>query len=101
MEYRNLTIIGTSHIARESIEEVRNTIFKEKPDIIALELDRKRLYALMHKKKEKLSIYNILKMLPGLFPPVQTKSPREHLNLVDEHIPDEISEKDQLFLLIP
>jgi len=68
MEYRNLTIIGTSHIARESIEEVRNTIFKEKPDIIALELDRKRLYALMHKKKEKLSIYNIFRVgIKGFF----------------------------------
>ena len=38
-----LKIIGTSHIAKESVEEVKDTILKEKPDIIALELDRKRL----------------------------------------------------------
>ena len=59
VKYKNLTIIGTSHIAKQSIEEVRNTIEKEKPDIIALELDNQRLYALMNRKKQKASIYNI------------------------------------------
>lgn len=54
MRYKNLTIIGTSHIASESLEEVKKVIDKEKPDIVALELDRKRLAALLSKKRAKL-----------------------------------------------
>ncbi|AJF62388.1 MAG: TraB family protein [archaeon GW2011_AR20] len=49
--YKNLTIIGTSHISKESILKVGNFISKNKPDIIALELDRKRLIALIDKRK--------------------------------------------------
>lgn len=53
MKYGNLTVIGTSHIASESLNEVRKVIEAEKPDIIALELDRKRLSALISKKQSK------------------------------------------------
>ena len=62
MKHRNLTIIGTSHIAQQSLDEVKKAIEKDKPDIVALELDKNRLYALMHKKKGKISIYNIRKI---------------------------------------
>ena len=44
-----ITIIGTSHIARQSIREVKEAIEKGKPDIVALELDRQRLPALLRK----------------------------------------------------
>lgn len=62
MKYKNLIIIGTSHIARQSLEEVKNIIEKEKPDIIALELDKKRLIALTRAKKAKIGFYNIKKI---------------------------------------
>ena len=39
---QNLIIIGTSHIAVESIDEVTTAIAELKPEIIALELDLKR-----------------------------------------------------------
>ncbi len=52
MKYLNLTIIGTSHIAKQSLDEVKETIINEKPDIIALELDEKRLRALLSKRKK-------------------------------------------------
>jgi pheromone shutdown-related protein TraB len=55
-------IIGTSHIAKQSLNEVKKTIEDEKPDIVALELDKQRLYGLMSKKKEKISIYNIFRI---------------------------------------
>ncbi len=68
MEYKNLTIIGTSHIAKESVEEVEETINKEKPDIIALELDKKRMYTLLNKQEEKISFYNIFRVgIKGFF----------------------------------
>ena len=51
MMYKNLTIIGTSHIAAESVAKVERTILKEQPAIVALELDRKRLMALLHPQK--------------------------------------------------
>jgi len=51
MKYKNLTLIGTSHIAKQSLEDVENTIIKLKPDIICLELDKKRLYALVYDDK--------------------------------------------------
>ena len=53
--YKNLTIIGTSHIAKESILEVKKFILNNKPEIIALELDKKRLIALFGKRKLKLN----------------------------------------------
>lgn len=47
-----LTIIGTSHIASESVREVQRTIAKLQPDIVALELDHARYHALTTKQKK-------------------------------------------------
>ena len=58
MKYGNLTIIGTSHIAKQSLEDVEKAIVDGKPDIIALELDRRRLYSLF-KNPGKIRIYDI------------------------------------------
>jgi len=54
-----LKIIGTSHIAPESIKKVEKSILETKPDIVAVELDRKRLVALLSKNKSKLSYRDI------------------------------------------
>jgi pheromone shutdown-related protein TraB len=59
---RNLTIIGTSHIAKESVEQVRKIIQEYKPAIVALELDQKRLYALLHPAKRRIRISEISKV---------------------------------------
>lgn len=59
MNYKNLVFLGTSHIARQSLVEVRHNVEKEKPDIIALELDKIRLAALMSKGRRKISLRNI------------------------------------------
>jgi len=45
-----LHIIGTSHIAKESYNLVKNNILKNKPDIVAVEIDKKRLQALLSKQ---------------------------------------------------
>jgi pheromone shutdown-related protein TraB len=52
MQYNGLTIIGTSHVSKQSINEVREFILNEKPEIIAIELDRIRLYSLLNKKRK-------------------------------------------------
>jgi pheromone shutdown-related protein TraB len=59
MKYKNLLLIGTSHIAEESLKEVQRTIEKEKPGILALELDKKRLYALTQKKQRRIRLRDI------------------------------------------
>lgn len=50
----NLIIIGTSHIAKESIAQVRRVIEDVKPAIVAIELDTGRAHALLSKKERKL-----------------------------------------------
>ena len=57
MKYKNLTLIGTSHIAKQSLDDVETSITSLNPDLICLELDPKRFYALTHNlKKEKFSL---------------------------------------------
>src|SRR3990167_6472259 len=56
MKYKNLVFLGTSHIAKQSLNEVKQSIEREKPDIIALELDAKRLPALMDKSRRKIEL---------------------------------------------
>ena len=62
MRYKNIKIIGTSHIAKQSIKEVKDQIEKDTPEIIALELDKKRLYALFHKGKKSITFSDIKKV---------------------------------------
>jgi pheromone shutdown-related protein TraB len=59
MEYENLTIIGTSHIAKQSLDDVEKAIVDGKPDIVAVELDQRRLYSILNEKKEKIRIYDV------------------------------------------
>ena len=56
MKYKNLILLGTSHIAKQSLNEVKSYIVNEKPDIIAVELDQKRLPALMNPKSRKIEL---------------------------------------------
>jgi len=56
-----ITLVPTSHIARESLERVRGTINKENPDCVAVELDINRYQYLRVRKKEKT--FDILRVL--------------------------------------
>jgi len=62
IKYKNLVIVGTSHIAKESLKKVKETIEKEKPDLVALELDKKRFISLIKKRKTSFSIKTIKKI---------------------------------------
>lgn len=62
MKYKNLTIIGTSHIAKQSLDEVKRAVEEEKPEIIAIELDQKRYYALLSKKRKKAGFGQVFKI---------------------------------------
>tara|TARA_Y100000310_G_scaffold339874_1_gene433937 strand:- start:1544 stop:2230 length:687 start_codon:yes stop_codon:yes gene_type:complete len=58
----NLKIIGTSHIAKQSINEIKTAVKEDKPDLIAIELDLQRASALMSEEKSKIGLTDILKI---------------------------------------
>lgn len=51
--YKNIKIIGTSHIASQSIKDIDEYVVLHLPDIVAVELDKGRLHSLFSKTKEK------------------------------------------------
>lgn len=57
MKHGNLTVIGTSHIAEDSVSRVREAILAgaEKPAIVAVELDHARLHSLLAEEKPRFS----------------------------------------------
>ena len=54
LQFKNIHFVGTSHISKDSIQEVQESISENKPKLIAIELDKPRLYSLISKKKRKL-----------------------------------------------
>jgi pheromone shutdown-related protein TraB len=62
MEYRNLTLIGTSHIARQSLEEIKTAFSQIKPGIVAVELDQRRLASLFSKEQIRVGIADIMRI---------------------------------------
>lgn len=63
IRYKNLYLIGTSHISKESVEKVNKVITKLKPEIIALELDKDRFNAIITVNKRKILSLNVLRTL--------------------------------------
>lgn len=55
----NIVIIGVAHVSTKSIEKVKEIIQREKPDIVALELDKERFNGLIH--EEEVSIKDSIK----------------------------------------
>lgn len=60
---KQVILIGTSHISKQSINTVTKVISEEKPDIVGVELDIMRFQSLMSssrsKSKQSFSLYNI------------------------------------------
>jgi len=55
-------LIGTAHVSRESIEEVRNIICEEKPDMVCVELDQERYNSITQNDNwEKLNLTKVFK----------------------------------------
>ncbi|MBT3394881.1 hypothetical protein HOA59_01640 [archaeon] len=59
LKIENLFLIGSSHIAKESVNEVKTAFSEIEPDIVALELDQIRLYLILNPKKRKNSLKDI------------------------------------------
>lgn len=63
---RKITLIGTAHVSKESIEEVTQTIKSLSPDCVAIELDEKRADSIQNAEKySQLDIIKVLKRHEG------------------------------------
>ncbi|MBT5215774.1 hypothetical protein HOM13_03500, partial [Candidatus Woesearchaeota archaeon] len=60
--FKNIILVGTSHVSKDSLAEVEKTILKEKPNIIAIELDKDRFQTIILNKKGKTSLKAIRKI---------------------------------------
>ncbi len=60
-ETKKITIVGTAHVSKKSVEEVKETILEEQPDVVGIELDRGRLIGLLDKSKKETKFKDVLK----------------------------------------
>jgi len=59
---KEIKLIGTAHVSRESIEEVKSIICEEKPDMVCVELDQGRYNSITQKDSwEKLDLTKVFK----------------------------------------
>jgi pheromone shutdown protein TraB len=72
---KKFTVLGTSHISPDSVEKVKDTILKTKPDCVAIELCPKRYYALTHPTRPTSPMFMVLSYIQkelgkttGIFP---------------------------------
>ena len=66
MKRECLTIIGTAHVSAESVKEVKDEIYKQHPDVVAIELDRDRYVRLKQRmagieEDQDISVTQIIK----------------------------------------
>ena len=63
---REIILLGTAHISKESVEEVKRCIHDEQPDCVCVELDEQRYKALTDEKQwQELDIIAVLKSGKG------------------------------------
>jgi pheromone shutdown-related protein TraB len=59
---KNITLVGTAHISKDSVEEVKKVIEEQKPDVVAVELCKRRYDAITKKKEwESTPVSSLLK----------------------------------------
>ncbi len=63
---RKITLVGTAHVSKESVEEVKETITELKPDCVAVELDEKRADSIKNPSRySELDLVKVLKRNEG------------------------------------
>ena len=124
--WKNITIIGTSHISKSSIKEIADFFLIEHPDVVAVELDRARYHALMHEEKPSIhlglvrrigvsgflfaligraiqkKLGNIVGTAPGADMKCAIDLALEHhtgLQLIDQHIEETLADFSKRFTL--
>jgi pheromone shutdown-related protein TraB len=63
---REFILLGTAHVSRESVDEVRRAIQDLEPDRVCVEIDEARHHALVEKRSwESLDIYRVIRERKG------------------------------------
>ena len=63
---RRITLVGTAHVSKESVEEVKNSIKDMNPECVAVELDEKRAESIKNPSRySQLDLVKILKRKEG------------------------------------
>ncbi|MBP5520197.1 MAG: TraB/GumN family protein [Treponema sp.] len=63
---RKITLVGTAHVSKESVEEVKQTINELQPDCVAVELDEKRAESIKNPSRyRELDLVKVLKRKEG------------------------------------
>ncbi len=63
---RKITLVGTAHVSKESVEEVKKTINELKPDCVAVELDEKRADSIQNSDRySQLDLVKVFKRKEG------------------------------------
>lgn len=63
---RRIILVGTAHVSRESVEEVRRVIREERPDRVCLEIDQSRYSSLVEKNRwQNMDIGRVLRQKKG------------------------------------
>ena len=57
----DIILVGTAHVSKKSIEEVKEIIENVKPQAVAVELCYKRFLALTQKKPQEISVVDVIK----------------------------------------
>ena len=68
LEYkgRKITLVGTAHVSKESVEEVKETIKNIQPDCVAVELDEKRADSIKNPSRySQLDLVKVFKRKEG------------------------------------
>ncbi|SFE43094.1 TraB/GumN family protein [Alteribacillus iranensis] len=59
---KEFILIGTAHVSRQSVDEVKQVIESEQPDAVCIELDEQRFQAMMEGNKWKdMNIFQVIK----------------------------------------
>jgi len=59
---REILLVGTAHISRESVDLVRDVIEEERPDCVCIELDAQRFEALAHERRwQELDLRDVIR----------------------------------------
>lgn len=63
---RQFILVGTAHVSKQSVEEVREVILREKPDRVCIEIDESRYNSLVKKQHwQNLNISQVLRERKG------------------------------------
>jgi pheromone shutdown-related protein TraB len=62
LDGKELILIGTAHVSRQSAEQVKEVIERERPDSVCIELDAQRYQSVMESDKwKKIDIFKVIK----------------------------------------